>query len=87
MLTQPTNFGPFDLNYISLGIVLGTVVQSVPRLIADPGVVSLISTQSHTFVEIDHEVFSTTILLPLIQEGLVSVTSKSMHKVLVNRLV
>ena len=33
----------------------------------------------HTSVEIDHEIFSTVILLlPLIQEGLVSVTSESM---------
>ena len=33
----------------------------------------------HTSVEIDQEIFSTVItLLPLIQEGLVSVTSESM---------
>ena len=31
---------------------------------ADPGVVSLIPTQSHTLVEIDHEIISTVILLP-----------------------
>ena len=36
---------------------------------------SLIPSRSHIFMEIDHEVFSTVILLlPLIQEGLVSVT-------------
>ena len=33
-------------------------------LTADPGV-SLIPTLSHTFVEIDHEIISTVILLPL----------------------
>ena len=33
-------------------------------LTADPGVASLISAQSHTFVEIDHEIISTVILLP-----------------------
>ena len=33
-------------------------------LTADPGVVSLISAQSHTFVEIDHEIIFTAILLP-----------------------
>ena len=33
-------------------------------LTADPGVASLIPTQSHTFVEIDHEIVSTVILLP-----------------------
>ena len=33
----------------------------------------------HTFVEIDHEIISTVILLfPLTQEGLLSVTSESM---------
>ena len=33
-------------------------------LTADPGVASLIPVQSHTFVEIDHELISTVILLP-----------------------
>ena len=32
--------------------------------IADPGVASLIPVRSHTFVEIDHEILSTVILLP-----------------------
>ena len=50
----------------------------VASLIADPGVVSLIPAQSHSSVEIDPEVFSmVTLLLQLIQEGLVSATSKS----------
>ena len=31
---------------------------------ADPGVASLIPVRSHTFVEIDHEIISTVILLP-----------------------
>ena len=31
---------------------------------ADPGVTSLISARSHTFMEIDHEIISTVILLP-----------------------
>ena len=48
----------------------GRVVQSVmclttdAHLTADPGVPSLIPVQSHTFVEIDHEIISTVILLP-----------------------
>ena len=59
--------------------VPGPVAQSVASLIADLGVVSLIPAWSHTFVEIDHEIFSMVILLlPLIQEGLVSVTRESM---------
>ena len=33
-------------------------------LIADPGVTSLIAAPSHTFLEIDHEIISTVILLP-----------------------
>ena len=33
-------------------------------LTADPGVASSIPTRSHTFVEIDHEMISTVILLP-----------------------
>ena len=48
----------------------GCVAQSVTclatdaKLIADPGVVSSILARSHTFVEIDHEIISTVILLP-----------------------
>ena len=48
----------------------GRVAQSVTclatdaSLTADPGVASSIPAQSHTFVEIDHEIISTVILLP-----------------------
>ena len=43
--------------------------------------------QQHSFVEIDHEIFSTVILsLPLIQEGQLSVSGKRMCTILVNRL-
>ena len=35
-----------------------------PRLTADPAVTRSIKAQSHTFVEIDHEIISTVILLP-----------------------
>ena len=41
----------------------------------------------HSFVEIDHEIFSTIILsLLLIQEGQLSVSGKRMCTILVNRL-
>ena len=41
----------------------------------------------HSFVEIDHEIFSMVILsLPLIQEGQLSVSGKRMCTILVNRL-
>ena len=48
----------------------GRVAQSVAclatdaSLTADPGVASSIPARSHTFVEIDHEIISTVILLP-----------------------
>ena len=50
--------------------VPGRVAQSVTclatdaSLTADPEVVSSIPARSHTFVEIDHEIISTVILLP-----------------------
>ena len=50
--------------------VTGRVAQSVTCLAtdvcltADPGVASSIPVRSHTFVEIDHEIISTVILLP-----------------------
>ena len=58
------------LNCLLLSAVPGCVGQSVKCLAtdacltADPGVASLIWARSHTFVEIDHEIISTVILLP-----------------------
>ena len=51
-------------------VLPGRVAQSVTCLAtdacltADPGVASSIRAQSHTFVEIDHEIISKVILLP-----------------------
>ena len=43
--------------------------------------------RQHSFVDIDHEIFSTVILsLPLIQEGQLSVSGERMCTILVNRL-
>ena len=58
-------------------------------LIADPGVATLITAQSHTFLEIDHEIISTPFLLPSAhsRRGVVSYKGKYMHEVLVNCLV
>ena len=43
--------------------------------------------RQHSFVEIDHEIFSTVILsLLLIQEGQLSVSGEKMCTILVNRL-
>ena len=76
-------------------IVPGRVAQSVTCLAtdacltADPGVPSSIPVRSHTFVEIDHEMISTVILLlPLIHSRrvVVSYKRKYVHELLVNRL-
>ena len=43
--------------------------------------------RQHSFVKIDHELFSSVILsLPLIQEGQLSVSGERMCTILVNRL-
>ena len=80
----------------------GRVAQSVTCLAtdacltADPGVASLIPVRSHTFVEIDHEIISTVILLPsadlsrrvadLSRRVVVSYKRKYVHELLVNHL-
>ena len=59
--------------------LLGPVAQSVASQTADTGVASSNTARSHTFVEIDREIISTVVLLiPLIREGLLSVTGESM---------
>ena len=56
--------------FISISLGPGRVAQSVmclatdACLTADPGVASSIPVQSHTFVELDHGMISTVILLP-----------------------
>ena len=60
-------------------ILPSPIRQSVASTTADTGVPSSIPARSHTFMENDHEILSTVILLfPLIQEGLLSDMSKSM---------
>ena len=64
----------FFSRWVDLGertkLTPGRVAQSVTCLATDacltaiPGVVSSIPARSHTFVEIDHEIISTVILLP-----------------------
>ena len=62
------NFLPYMFSQNS--VTPGRVAQSVTclatdaRLTADPGVASSNPVRSHTFVEIDHEMISTVILLP-----------------------
>ena len=74
----------------------GSVAQSVTCLAtdacltADPGVASSIPARSHTFVEIDHEIISTVILLPSAdssKKGCCQLQAKVyVHELLVNRL-
>ena len=55
-------------------VIPGHIAQSVmclttdAYLTPDPGVASLIPARSHTFMEIDHEIISTFILLPSADE-------------------
>ena len=76
-------------------IILGSLAQSAKCLTADmcltadPGVVSSIPARSYTFAEIDHEMISTTFLLPSADSRrvVISYKPKYAHKVLVNCLV
>ena len=58
-------------------------------LTVDPRVVSKISARSHSFMEIDHEIISTAILLPSTDSRrvVVSYKQKYVHELLVKRLV
>ena len=64
-------------------------MQSVTCLTADPEVTSLILARFQTFMEIDNEIISATILLPPADSRrvVVSYKRKYMHEVLVNPLV
>ena len=73
----------------------GRVAQSVTclvtdaKLTADPGVASSIPARSHTFVEIDHEIISTVILLPSAEsfmKGCCQLQAKVCARLLVNCL-
>ena len=73
----------------------GRVAQSVKclvtdaKLTADPGVASSIPARSHTFVEIDHEIISTAILLPSAEsfmKGCCQLQAKVCARLLVNCL-
>ena len=57
---------------------IGNLHIKIASPIAYLGFVSLILARPHTFTEIYHEIFSMVILLALIQEGLLSLTSESM---------
>ena len=68
---------------------LVTCLATDASLTADPGVTSSIPARSNTFVEIDHEIISTVILLPSAEsfkKGCCQLHWKYVHKVLVNCL-
>ena len=58
IVTQPLFFEPCR---VAQSV---TCLATDASLAADPGVASSIPARSHTFVEIDHEIISTVILLP-----------------------
>ena len=94
--------GKHTCQLLPLGIIAmlindlsGRIAQSVmclardASLTADPGVVSSIQAWSHTFVEIDHEIISTAILLPSAEsfkKGCCQLQAKVCDEVLVNGL-
>ena len=66
-----------------------TCLATDASLTADPGVASSIPARSYTFVEIDHEIISTAILLPSAEsfkKGCCQLQAKVVHEVLVNCL-
>ena len=73
-----------------LPYILGHAAQLVTCLTADPGVMSSIPARSHTFMETDHEIIASAILLPSTEsfkKGCFSYRWKYVHEVLVNPLV
>ena len=67
----------------------GHLTQSVACMTADPGVASSIPAWSHPFLEIDHEIISTAILLTYadLRRVVVIYKRKYVFEVLVNPLV
>ena len=56
---------PLTIYHVSIRVAQSvTCLATDASLTADPGVASSIPARSHTFVEIDHEIISTVILLP-----------------------
>ena len=92
-LTYISCSSDFYTFYVNVPLSLGCMPASVAQLDAPsdwrPGGRGFNPRRGrqHSFVEIDHEIFSTVILsLPLIQEGQLSVSGERMRTILVNRL-
>ena len=84
-------FKTFETKTIEPGCIAQSVtcLAADTCLTADPVVASLIPAQSHTSVVVEHEIISTTILLPSpdSRRVVVSYKRKYVHEVLVNHLV
>ena len=77
----------YQHEHFSLNAGLGGSVGCAVRLESRRSRVQPRRGRQHSFVEIDHEIFSTVILsLPLIQEGQLSVSGERMCTILVNRI-
>ena len=82
--------GPTELAQGRIYIVQSVMCLAADTcLTADPGVTLSIPARSHTFLEIDHEIISTVILLPSADSRSVVVSYKQnyVHEVLDNCLV
>ena len=69
------------VKYTGLRSAVGNGLATDASLTADPGVASSIPARSHTFMEIDHEIISTVILLPSAEsfkKGCCQLQAKSM---------
>ena len=78
-----------QLRFIGRVAQLVTCLVTDAKLTADPGVASSIPARSHTFVEIDHEILSTVILLPSAEsfmKGCCQLQAKVCARLLVNCL-
>ena len=84
-------YGDTTRNSYAFNKVLGVELPHphLEKLTADPGVVSSIPARSHTFVEIDHEIISTVVLLPSAEsfmKGCCQLQAKLCARLLVNCL-
>ena len=78
---------PCRVAHLVMYLTADTCLAADTCLTADLGVASSVLSQSHTFVEIYHEIISTDILPPDSRRVVVSYTRKYVQKVLVDRLV
>ena len=87
MVSDTPTSGSIDLLFREVVAGLGGSVRCAVRPETRKSLVQPRRGRQQSFVEIDHEIFSTVILsLPLIQEGQLSVSGERMCTILVNRI-